>query len=134
MGLSCVNCRRDLESNQAKFFGDILVCEECYIIATRLCEQAKKELSWLLLMHKELVRNAIVRHELRLSEREPQEEVPKEDLIAALARMAKHARKTGTTCSPQLTPATPSTGSTKLNASSVGGPPSSSSSSDPVSK
>jgi len=93
MGLPCVNCKRDIAENEAEFFAGILVCKDCNRVATHLCERAHKELKWLLLMHQELIRNAIVQGKLQLQVQQGLEEVSRDELLEALAKMARQARE-----------------------------------------
>lgn len=149
MGLSCVNCGKEVGSDEAKFFAQVFVCPDCFSIAERLYVKGEKELRMMLVMLKECIRLAIVKKELQFPEQNV-EDMPRKDLFAELARMAQDARldalRRGDPDAPHPTPddpqwrqtqtsstldTTPSPESTKLLADgqTAPGPPSSDSTS-----
>lgn len=91
VGLACVNCGKDVGSNEAKFFAQVFVCPTCFAIAERFHQKGEQELKMMLVMLKECIRLAIVKKELQFS---PQnlEEMPRKDLFEELSRLAYEAR------------------------------------------
>jgi hypothetical protein len=64
MGLPCLNCGKDVPQDEGKLFAECFLCRDCYTIAERVYLQAHSELQMLLVTLKELIRLAIVRHQL----------------------------------------------------------------------
>jgi hypothetical protein len=64
MGLPCLNCGKDVPQDEGKLFAECFVCGDCYTIAERTFQQAHNELNQLLVTLKELIRLAIVKHQL----------------------------------------------------------------------
>lgn len=64
MGLPCLNCQKDVSQDKGKFFAECFLCPDCYTIAERTYLQAHCELNQLLVTLKELIRLAIVKHQL----------------------------------------------------------------------
>lgn len=91
MGLACVNCGADVESDEAKFYAQVFVCPTCYAIAEHLHQKGEQELKMMLVMLKECIRLAIVQKRLQFP---PQhlEEMPRKDLFEELAKLAYEAR------------------------------------------
>lgn len=125
MGLPCVNCGADVSQKDVKFFAQILVCPDCYLVAERLFSRGKKELSMLLLLLKESIRVAIVQKQLQFSPKII-DDMPQEDIFGELTKLAQQARlhavKREHECHPDLT-TTPSTGTTLPSARTVDGEP-----------
>ena len=93
VGLPCVNCGKEVDPGEAKFFAQVFVCPECYAIAERLYTRGEQELKMMLLLLKESIRLAITRKELQFMQRLEEDAVPKKDLLSELARLAHEARK-----------------------------------------
>lgn len=122
-GLSCVNCGKETPSDKAKFFAQVFCCEDCYTIAMRLLERGDKELKMLLLLLKESIRVSMVNRTLSFSP-EQLGDMPREDLLEALQKMASKARMEATQEKPWPDTSTPtpilSKATTSPSAASLG--------------
>ncbi len=140
MGLPCVNCKKPVGSDEAKFFAQTFVCPDCFTVAERTYQQGDRQLRMMLVMLKECIRLAIVKGELQFPEHLT-EDMPRKDLFTELQKLAQEARQQALKDEPpqselaewkrtQRTTATttPSQETTKLLAAGKGadGPPSSS--------
>lgn len=92
MPLPCVNCHKDVESDQAKMFAEVLVCPDCYIIAERLFERGNKELRMMLTVLKEMIRLTLIRGELQFLQQQS-EENSSEEVMKRFARMAQEIQQ-----------------------------------------
>jgi hypothetical protein len=106
VGLSCVNCKADVDPQDVKFFGKIFVCPNCYAIAERLYERGESELKMLLLILHESIRSSIVQGKLQFS---PQQlaDMKREDLLTHLQTMAREAKAGPLKKESEECPATP---------------------------
>lgn len=86
--LPCVNCHKEVASDQAKMFAEVLVCPECYVIAERLFERGNKELRMMLTVLKEMIRLTLIKGELQFLQQQS-EENHSEEVMKRFARMAQ---------------------------------------------
>jgi hypothetical protein len=138
MGLSCLNCGKAITQQDGKLFAECLVCSDCNIIAERVYQQAQCELSQLLVTLKELIRLAIVKHQLSFvpatEDAGDGQLRQKRTLELILEMMRNQENPTCPTHQPRSTKSLERP-STKSSAATPGadGPPSSSSSPEPSS-
>lgn len=85
-GLPCLNCGKAVTEEDGKLFASCFVCPDCYFIAARFMENGRKELSQLLVLLQEIVRQQIVKGTLQLSPR-LSESPSKRDVLEAIVRM-----------------------------------------------
>jgi coenzyme F420-reducing hydrogenase delta subunit len=86
--LPCVNCKKEVEPDQAKMFAEVLVCPDCYTIAERLYERGNIELRMMLTVLKEALRLTLIRGELQFLQQQT-EENKSEEVMKRFAKMAK---------------------------------------------
>lgn len=125
MGLPCMNCKQEVAPDEAKFFAECFLCPSCYLIAERTMQQGQRELHYLLLSLKELLRLAIIRGELRLPPAAESTTERKMNVVDTLVELAQHHKEQ----EPCPTPPSRSTrrssrGTTKPDVLPVAGPPS----------
>jgi len=85
-GLSCLNCKQQIPSKDAKIFAEVFVCPTCYDTAERLFRRSEGELRMLLLMLKESIRIALIEGRLHVGKQDP-DEVSKTDLLRMMVRL-----------------------------------------------
>lgn len=66
MGLPCMNCGVATPEHDAKVYLECFLCPVCKTVAERLVAQASSELALLRELQKNLIRQAILRHQLSL--------------------------------------------------------------------
>lgn len=123
--LPCVNCKKDVDPDTAKFFGKIFICDDCYRIAERLYARGEQELKMLLLVLRESIRLAIVQGNLQFSLQQL-EDMDKEDLLSHLQSIARNVREQKTKeeqCPTKMPTRTPSRETIKPPALPAGGKP-----------
>lgn len=120
-GLNCLNCKCEVGSDEAKIYAQVFLCPDCFRIAERLHQRGEQELKMMMLVLKESIRVAALRGELQFRGMQP-EDIPKEDLVSHLARLAAEARKQALPNEVACpAPMTPCVESTPLNALSADG-------------
>lgn len=67
-------------------FAAVLVCEDCFEMASSLMERSKKELSDLLILQKEMIRVKLVKGEFRVGVKE-NKELYKMDLMQNIQKL-----------------------------------------------
>lgn len=98
MGLECTNCSREVEPNEAKFFGApgngqrapntaVFVCAECYALAELFEQRATEQLKSLLMLSKECIRLALMEKRLKLGPLPPQRDLTKREVFESLLQM-----------------------------------------------
>ena len=92
MGLPCLSCKKDTAPDRAKVFAEVFLCPDCYLIAERLYRRGESELRMMLLVLKESIRLAALKGELQFNFGQL-EDIPKEDLLSHLAKLAGEARE-----------------------------------------
>jgi hypothetical protein len=85
--LPCLNCKKEVESTEAKLFAQVYLCSDCYNVAERLYNKGQSELKYLLIVLKESIRVAALQGKLQF--RAPGEDIPKKELLTQLAEMAE---------------------------------------------
>lgn len=127
VGLPCVNCGQEVSPDEAKIFEQVFVCPECHAIAERLSARAEQTLTLMRGLLRTCLRQAILKQELQFHDRSF-EDKPVIDFVGELAKMVQAVRmeeaKERGGCPPSST-STSSTETTKPNASTADGPPSS---------
>lgn len=89
--LTCVNCKKEMTSEQTKMFAEVLVCDDCLIVAERVYERGHKELRMMLVVLKEMIRASLIKGELQFTQ--PQgAPAASEDLMHKLSRLAAEVR------------------------------------------
>lgn len=100
MALPCMNCQQPVSDKSAKFFHGTLVCDKCHVMAERLYDRARKELTDLLVMLQEGIRIAIIERRLEFREGTGTEEMSKKEVLEAIVRLKD--MKDARTLTPQL--------------------------------
>lgn len=90
-GLSCVNCRNEVQG-EGQFFAQVFLCPDCFRIAEALLNRGERELKMLLIVLKEAIRQELVQGRLQFSTIEQVEDVPKRDLMTHLSDLAQRTR------------------------------------------
>lgn len=124
MGLPCLNCQQEVPPDEAKFFAECFLCPSCYLIAERTLQQGQRELQYLLVSLKELVRLAILRGELRLPPAAEQTTERKMNVVDALVELAQRQKEQPCLTPPSRSTRSNSRGTTKPDALPAAGPPS----------
>ena len=124
MGLPCLNCQQEVAPDEAKFFAECFLCPACYLIAERTLQQGQRELHYLLVSLKELVRLAILRGELRLPPAAEQATERKMNVVDALVELAQHQKVQPCLTPPSRSTESSSRGTTKPDALPAAGLPS----------
>lgn len=124
MGLPCLNCQQEVAPDEAKFFAECFLCPACYLIAERTLQQGQRELQYLLVSLKELVRLAILRGELRLPPAAEQATERKMNVVDALVELAQHQKVQPCLTPPSRSTESSSRGTTKPDALPAAGLPS----------
>jgi hypothetical protein len=92
----CVNCR---EREAVITFQGVLVCSDCFKIATHSVDRAKKELAQLMMVYLDMVRIALVKGELRPPVLPEERTMPltefKAGMRTVLERMKQDAKEAG---------------------------------------
>lgn len=106
-GLKCMNCKSHVPEGEAKFFGQVFVCETCFTIASRFYERLQRELKQTLVVAKDAIRVALVQGKFHLSEAQRQG-VSKKEVLEAILRMEelKNEHDTSKGC-PEKIPTSP---------------------------
>jgi len=130
VGLPCLSCKKETPPDEAKVFAEVFLCSDCFLIAERLYRRGESELRMMLLVLKESIRLAALKGELQFNFGKL-EDLPKEDLMSHLAKLADEAREQSVPRSKEpwtnKTPAkTPLLGPTSPSAPSADGEPSTS--------
>jgi hypothetical protein len=92
-GLSCMSCHKEVVEEQGKFFAEVFVCPDCFLLATRFYERAEQDLKRLLVMMKEAIRVGLLQGKLQFKTPEQIKEAPRNDVLEKLSELAKEARK-----------------------------------------
>lgn len=92
MGLSCLSCKEDVSPDDAKVFSQVFLCPSCFTIAEQLYRRGEAELKMMLLVLKEAIRVAALKGELQFHFGSL-EDLPKEDLLAHLAKLAAETQQ-----------------------------------------
>ncbi len=111
MNLPCMNCKKEVEEGQGKFFAQVYVCPSCHEQAQHFHNRLVRELNFLLVMAKESIRLALVQSKFSFPEGpagEPSKEQVLKEILLMEERRDRLAREQAT--------CTASTGSTKPNA------------------
>jgi hypothetical protein len=124
VGLPCLNCQQEVAPDEAKFFAECFLCPSCYLIAERTLQQGQRELHYLLVSLKELVRLAILRGELRLPPAAEQATERKMNVVDALVELAQHQKVQPCLTPPSRSTESSSRGTTKPDALPAAGLPS----------
>ncbi len=123
--ITCMNCMKSVSDKEMNFFAECLLCPNCFGVATRIYDQSQLELKQLLITLKELLRTAIVQHQLTFT---PSEKVDGAGYtVTPTAVETLSALLRSQPCQPEPTSPRTSTSTTPLLAAGVGGQPSSSS-------
>ena len=64
--LPCVNCKREIPEDQAEVIFDVLVCRDCYKVATLLYNRATHELQNYRILLKDMIRTSLIAGSLQL--------------------------------------------------------------------
>jgi len=81
-----LNCGKAVSEEDGKLFASCFVCPDCYLIASRFMDNGRRELSQLLALLQEIVRQQIVKGSLQLPAR-LSENPSKRDVLEAIVRM-----------------------------------------------
>jgi DNA-directed RNA polymerase subunit RPC12/RpoP len=111
VGLSCVNCKREVVAGEEKFFDKVYLCPDCHRIALRVLEKGERELKMMLMVLRESIRLAIVQHKLQFNEQNL-DDMKEEDMVSVLHALAKQAKEQP--CPTKVSTKIPSTGTTSL--------------------
>ncbi len=98
MGLECTNCSREVEPNEAKFFGApgngqqapnaaVFVCSDCYALAELFDQRAMQQLKSLMMLSRECLRLALMEKRLKLGPLPPQRDLTKREVFESLLHM-----------------------------------------------
>jgi len=91
-GLPCMNCKRQVDPEQAKLFAEVFVCEDCHTMAVHFWDRMELELRYLLTMAKESIRIALLEGKFSFPEGVAQE-VSKTDVLQAILQMHEAREK-----------------------------------------
>lgn len=99
--IGCMNCKKPVEQDEGKFFGNVFVCQSCFAIAESYYNRLEMELKNLLVFAKDAVRVALIEGKFHLSDNAPAE-LSKKELLEEILRMeqAREARATTGECQP----------------------------------
>lgn len=92
MSLPCMNCKSPVPEHEARFFGQVFICQTCHTVAESFYNRLERELKQLLIMAHESIRVALVQSKFSLAEHTPQT-VSKKDILEAALRMESERDK-----------------------------------------
>jgi hypothetical protein len=127
-----MNCSSEVPQEDGKFFAEVFVCSDCYLIAARVYEKAQKDTRNMLVMMKEAIRLSIIRKELQFKTLQEVVEAPSSEILSQMAKWTEDVREQAEKSSIIISEPcdkTPSTESTKQLAAALTAPGSVSSSS-----
>jgi hypothetical protein len=86
MGIGCTNCRKEL-TDTGKIYAEVLVCGDCFFIASRFEERILKELKALQLVAREAIRIGLVQHQLAFGQADPMRDLSKKEVLEQMLKM-----------------------------------------------
>lgn len=85
--LPCLNCGKEVSSEDAQLFAGVFVCPTCDLFAKRLYSRSEQELKQLLFLLKESIRLALTQGKLMPGEHVPLDDLPKKDLLEMIVKL-----------------------------------------------
>lgn len=111
--IRCVNCGKALGSGEAKFFADVLVCENCEVVATRIFERGTLLLRRMAVLLRDTLKWTLAKGKLRLPSGDIETVSDAELLEKIVGIHAEQAPPWQTTATPTPTSSIPSTKSSE---------------------
>jgi hypothetical protein len=87
-----MNCHEEV-AGEAKFFAEVFVCPDCFLVASRFYERAQQEAKQMLVLMKEYIRLSLVTGKLQFQTPEQVEKADGPALIEHIADLARKAKK-----------------------------------------
>lgn len=92
--LNCVNCKKPVESDKVKFFGNVYVCNTCHTLAESFFHRLERDLKHLVVFAHESIRLSLIDGKFHLSENRLKE-VSRKELLEEILRMEERRAQRG---------------------------------------
>jgi len=99
--LSCINCKKPVEQEEAKLFAEVFICPDCYRVAELIYTRGKAELEQYLTLLKEMIRTSLISGTLQLKQKEGDNSMM--NTLEHLRKAMKH-KKGAEPCKKENTP------------------------------